>query len=223
MNLTVGPLPPAVYWRRRAIVLGGILVVVIFMISMCSTTGGSGAPGKRNTSVTSTASPDSPSASSSPSSLPPIITGSPGAGIAVDPGTTDAPAGQPSASVDCSDNDIRLTAAVITQASGFNFSLKVKNVSDHPCNRDVGADPQELHVSQNGTVIWSSDYCQTVHGQPDVRTFGPGVEDVFTVHWDQKITGPGCVKGASASSGAYDLAAKLGTKISGTTSFQIGK
>src|SRR5207248_6256170 len=25
MNLTVGPLPPAVYWRRRALVAGGLL------------------------------------------------------------------------------------------------------------------------------------------------------------------------------------------------------
>src|SRR5262245_65486520 len=31
MRLTVGPLPPAVYWRRRAVVLGGILIIILMM------------------------------------------------------------------------------------------------------------------------------------------------------------------------------------------------
>ena len=35
MRLTVGPLPPAVYWRRRAVVLGALLLVVIVLFVSC--------------------------------------------------------------------------------------------------------------------------------------------------------------------------------------------
>jgi len=35
MNLTVGPLAPAVYWRRRAFVAGALLVVVLLLVYSC--------------------------------------------------------------------------------------------------------------------------------------------------------------------------------------------
>ena len=35
MRLTVGPLPPAVYWRRRALVLGVALLVVFLIVQAC--------------------------------------------------------------------------------------------------------------------------------------------------------------------------------------------
>ena len=36
MRLTVGPLPSAVYWRRRAVVLGALLLLVIVLVYSCS-------------------------------------------------------------------------------------------------------------------------------------------------------------------------------------------
>src|SRR5262245_39600595 len=36
MRLTVGPLPPAVYWRRRAVVLGAILLFVFVLTYSCA-------------------------------------------------------------------------------------------------------------------------------------------------------------------------------------------
>ena len=35
MRLTVGPLPPAVYWRRRSLVLGVALLVVFLIVQAC--------------------------------------------------------------------------------------------------------------------------------------------------------------------------------------------
>jgi hypothetical protein len=35
MRSTVGPLPPAVYWRRRALVLGVLLLIVIALFVSC--------------------------------------------------------------------------------------------------------------------------------------------------------------------------------------------
>ena len=40
MRLTVGPLPPAVYWRRRAVVLGGVIAVIFTLTYACSSAAG---------------------------------------------------------------------------------------------------------------------------------------------------------------------------------------
>src|SRR6266576_1376401 len=58
MNLTVGPLPPAVYWRRRALVAGGLLLLVLLVAYSCGGSSGSGSTGQhasRNTAPTGTA------------------------------------------------------------------------------------------------------------------------------------------------------------------------
>src|SRR6266542_3459450 len=56
MRTTVGPLPPAVYWRRRAVVLGALLLVVILLFVSCSgggdnkdSNGGRGASSSQST------------------------------------------------------------------------------------------------------------------------------------------------------------------------------
>ena len=37
MKLTVGPLPTVVYWRRRAVLLGGMLVAASMLWVSCAT------------------------------------------------------------------------------------------------------------------------------------------------------------------------------------------
>ncbi len=221
MNLTVGPLPPAVYWRRRAIVLGAILVVAIFLVAMCNGPGDPSGSGQRKASAnqSSAAASGGPTGSTSP--VPPIITGSAGAENPVEQPASTAPAPQPRASVDCADQDMSLVATLTPLQVGWTVGLKIKNVSDHACNRDVGPDPQELHVvNVNNQIVWSSDYCQTAHG-PDLRTFGPGIEADFTIYWDGRATSAGCVKGAAIPPGGYQLVAKLASKISSPVPFQV--
>src|SRR5262245_46608252 len=52
MNLTVGPLPPAVYWRRRAIVAAGLLAIILPIAFSCGGPGKSDPAGQRKTAVT---------------------------------------------------------------------------------------------------------------------------------------------------------------------------
>jgi hypothetical protein len=213
MNLTVGPLPPSVYWRRRLLVLAGVVLVVILFAAMCSGSGKSDAAGQRKTAATTSPTPASPTPSVS---TQPAIIGGPG--TVASPAATGSPAAPPPAasptqSADCSDAEIKLTATVQKNADGtWYLTLKVRNVSTRTCSRDVGGDPQEIHVVQNGQTVWSSDSCQHVHGQPDVRSFGPNVEATFTVVWGGTI-GPDCANSTKVS-GAFQVVAKLGTKVS---------
>ena len=61
MNLTVGPLPPAVYWRRRAVVVGVLLVLVLLVTYACGSSGGKGSAGAPRADVGTGASAADPS------------------------------------------------------------------------------------------------------------------------------------------------------------------
>jgi hypothetical protein len=234
MNLTVGPLSPAVYWRRRAVVLGVVLLLVILLVSMC---GGSGNANKQGASSARTTGSASPTPSQS--SQPPIIGGSnpgaggPGGGGSGSPGPTagaTAPAGPAATgavSVDpqlCTDAEIQLTPSVHAVPGGtypYRIDLKIKNASARSCKRDVGAGPQEMHITDSaGRILWSSDYCQSGAGS-DLRTFGPNIESPFSLNWDGDGDAAGCVKNAQLGPGSYRVVAKLGTKLSEPVPFTI--
>jgi hypothetical protein len=232
MNLTVGPLPPAVYWRRRAIVLGVVLLLVILLVSMCG--GGSGNASKRNKGLTGSTRSSSPTPTRSVE--PPIIGGSGpsagasgGAGAPGGAGTsaTATPTASTAASVDpqlCTDAEIQLTPSVQWVAGGnspYQLDLKIKNVSTRSCKRDVGAGPQEMHITNSaGQILWSSDYCQSGGGS-DVRTFGPNIVSPFQLNWDGDGDGPGCADHGKLGPGSYQIVAKVGTKVSAPVTFSI--
>jgi hypothetical protein len=78
MRSTVGPLPAAVYWRRRAVVLGALLLGVIVLFVSCS--GGDDKDSKRGTGASSQAPIMPPSASAAPEDEPSFTDPGPGAG-----------------------------------------------------------------------------------------------------------------------------------------------
>jgi len=133
------------------------------------------------------------------------------------------PAPTDSASEQCTDSEILLTPSVQRITGGtfaYELTLKIKNVSARTCKRDIGPNPQELHITQNGQTLWSSDSCQNGHGQPNVVSFGPGIEDTFKVGWDGTV-GTACTGGRPAPAGAYQIVAKLDTKVSAPANFTI--
>jgi hypothetical protein len=232
MNLTVGPLPSAVYWRRRAVVAGVLLVLVLLVTYSCGGSSGSGATGQQraNTAATGTGTPDPTDSElrpqtggppgSDPSSAQPSMAPAPAFGTP----PTSAAAAAAQQSDNCADSDIQVTPSAKKIVGGsypYQLTLKIKNISDHTCKRDVGADPQELHVIANGQTLWSSDACQTVHGQPDIRSFPPGIEDSFTIGWDGTI-GTACNNKTAAAPGAYLVVGKLDTKVSDPVPFTVG-
>ncbi|NES14678.1 MULTISPECIES: hypothetical protein [Micromonospora] len=239
MRLTVGPLPPAVYWRRRAVVLGAGLLFLIVLLYSCT-----GAD--RNAKVTGAGA--SPSATATPGPTGSVLTPRSG-GPSATPGDSggnsggtnggsdggqSAPAGGGTGTDDnggapvapvvddgtCADSEIKVTPVAVPstaqRGTTVTLRLKIKNVSERTCSRDVGADLQELFIKAGADRIWSSDTCGTGKGS-DVQSFTPNFERFYELGWNGKAStscANGVANGAYAAAGTYQVFARVGTKIS---------
>ncbi|SCG52938.1 hypothetical protein [Micromonospora inositola] len=231
MRLTVGPLQPAVYWRRRAVVLGAGLLFLIVLLYSCN---GSG----RNTGATPRSAPTSSAPAATPEPSGSVLTprsgdpsaapgdsggGSDGGPAGGGTATTDAPAGPAAPVVDdgtCTDAEILVTPvalpATAQRGTVVNLQLKIKNKSQRTCSRDVGADLQELFIKFGAEKVWSSDTCGTGKGS-DVQSFTPGFERLYELGWNGKDASRcanGVAAGPYAAIGTYQLFARVGTKLS---------
>ncbi len=175
MRLTVGPLPAAVYWRRRGVVLVGLAMVVLIISYAFS-----GPDGSATTSVAPT-----PSASMTTAPVPSTGTSS-ALATSASPSASAFTLPVAGATGPCRDAEMEVTAsapvAEVTRGQPVAFTIKIKNISSRTCVRDVGADVQELLLKEGATTIWSSDDCDANHGQ-DLKQFTPGLEVSYTRTW----------------------------------------
>ncbi|MET8349636.1 MULTISPECIES: RAD23 family protein [unclassified Micromonospora] len=229
MRLTVGPLPPAVYWRRRAVVLGAGLLFLIVLLYSC--TGSGRSDGRPQAGETPTSAPTS---AASPGPGGPVLTPQTGAPPASDdpdngspsPETTsnDPPPGSAAGSVDdgtCTDAEISVTSVArptsVQRGAVVDLKLKIKNTSDRTCSRNVGADLQEIFIKSGAEKVWSSDTCGKVKGS-DVQSFTPNFERSYEVGWNGRDTtrcdGSGLAAGPFPPVGTYQVFARVGTKLS---------
>ncbi|MFG3598545.1 hypothetical protein [Micromonospora chersina] len=247
MRLTVGPLSPTVYWRRRAVVLGAVLLFVIVLLYSCSepdrNTGGSAggvspsntaAPGPTGSLLTPQSTSPSPSAGDSGggsgtgdgSGTNNNGGGTNGGGTGTNngggTGTNDggAPAAPVADDGTCADSEIRVTPVAVPataqRGTVVTLRLKIKNISDRTCSRDVGADLQELYVKAGANRIWSSDTCGTGKGS-DVQSFTPDFERSYELGWNGRLDNScanGVANGQFAPIGTYQVFARVGTKLS---------
>ncbi|MFG2163464.1 hypothetical protein [Micromonospora chersina] len=245
MRLTVGPLSPTVYWRRRAVVLGAVLLFVIVLLYSCSepdqNTGGSAggvspsntaAPGPSGSLLTPQSTSPSPSAGDSGGGSGTGDgsgtnngggTNGGGTGTNNGGGTGTNDGGAPAAPVaddgTCTDSEIRVTPVAVPataqRGTVVTLRLKIKNISDRTCSRDVGADLQELYVKAGAEKIWSSDTCGTGKGS-DVQSFTPNFERSYELGWngrDVSRCSNGLAAGPYAPIGTYQVFARVGTKL----------
>jgi hypothetical protein len=216
MRLTVGPLSPNVYWRRRVVVLAGVLVVVLLVTYMCS---GGEDPGRKPAAnptttgmptETATAQPlptITPNASE-PSSGRPVTNGGGNTGVTGEGATGEI----------CTDTELLVTAASenqsVRQGAPVTFFIRIKNVSTRLCSRDLSAQAQELYLEQNSAKQWSSDTCSNATNTADVRRLQPNIEQQFNQVWNGQGTAQGCTNRQLLKAGSYQLRARLGNIIS---------
>jgi hypothetical protein len=219
MRLTVGPLPAAVYWRRRATVLVGLAMVVLVLSYACGGPGGRTANADPNTSGSTGPS----KATTSATLLRPVV-----ATATVGPTAFTLPT--TGVTGPCTDPEMLVTAmagsAHVQRLQLVDVTIKIKNTSARACSRDIGADVQELRLVQGTSIIWSSDDCNANTGH-DPRSFAPGMQVAFTLKWNGKVsrTGTGtptCSTAAPAPPpGVYQLIARLGQKLSNPFAIRV--
>ncbi|GAA2326220.1 hypothetical protein [Dactylosporangium salmoneum] len=230
-RLTVGPLPPSVYWRRRAIVLVGVVVAVVLVWlavgggSPSSPTAVSSEPASRTTSTPgpTTAAPTvgtpTPGDLTSPSFVPatPEQTG-PAA-------TPRSPA--PANVAPCTDDQITVTVAASPSpgllGGTFTFSIAIVSKATDWCSRDLGAGAQEIRVLREGSLVFTSDECGSARTS-DVRAFAVGDAVTYRYSWSSYRATPRCALASSpAPPGKYQVVARIGTKVSAPVDFTINR
>jgi hypothetical protein len=231
MRLTVGPLPPAVYWRRRAIVLGAVLLVLFVVAQACLSGAASpeepagGQPASDPPAGSGAgAGPTGPAASGGPDQPDAPATGSPAgevpAGAPSDGRSPTAPA--PTGPGACTDEEMRITAEAdrtsFQVGTRVQFTIRIRNDSDRTCRRDIGGDRRELYLRRGtgAAKVWSSRDCGGPAGS-EVRELAPGFETSHWTVWDGRAS-DACdgdePAGEPVAPGEYQLVARLGTDYS---------
>ena len=227
----VGPLPAAVYWRRRLLVLGGTLGVLV---------GGGwvGAslvdpPEARPDTVVAGATGDAPAPTAALDLVLPSLaavqvpTPAPTATAPADD-TPDPPPAPPAPEPGgpCTDDmiavEVRPNPASAPSGSKPTFDLVVVNTSPVPCVRTLDKGLQEvLLIDGAGNRVWGSNDCFP-EATSDTRTLQPGESVVFPVLWSGLSSAPGCsAERVTPGPGGYVLRGRLDNKTSGDAAFTL--
>jgi hypothetical protein len=223
----VGPLPASVYWRRRALALA--VVIVVLLLGWAVLPGGGNDEPRDAAGAAGSASPTVPAAAPTEltASPPSDDPGRPGDGDAVDAGgataTTSAPAPTtpkppPPAPKACADAALQVTVAPRHPAYSVGQSpildLRVRNVSALACTRDLGAGQQEIVLFRGTLRLWSSNDCFP-DSTRSVQLLRPGAVQTSSVTWSGLVSRPKCAGTRTrVGPGTYALVARLGTIVS---------
>lgn len=201
----VGPLPASTYWRRRAVLLG-LLVVLVLVGRSCAAGDGDGAGG-------------TPVAGRDASPTPTRA-----AGRTATPAPSASPT-RPAAPGTCDDRALRLTTS--TDARSYpagvtpKITVTVTNTSGTTCRRDLGGKALEVLVYSGEDRIWSNDDCS-----PDtasaVQTLRAGATLETSVTWPRTRSARGCPSDRpQAREGTYVVRVRLGTLDGARTIFSL--
>lgn len=187
----VGPEKPVVYWRRRALVLGALLVVVLVVV-LIVVGRGSGA-----TSAVPSASASAGAGSGAGSSSDGSSAGS-AAGSGSSRSAAPKPAASASASATkpaaadgstCTKDQIVLTPVLDKSAYGPTedpkIAMSIKNSGTNSCHLDLGSAQQVLTISSGQEQYWSSKDCQTGGTNQDVTIKSGQTLTTPAIAWDR--------------------------------------
>ncbi|WP_067698602.1 DUF4232 domain-containing protein [Nocardia jejuensis] len=216
-----GPLPPEIYWRRRALAIGAIVVAlaIVLWVGFALLRGGGDDPKADAKGATSTSATTKPSGSSS---------GAPdSASASAKPSASGGSAAPAAAQGQCPDQSlaVKVNVGQPTYKTGEQpvFGIVITNISSSTCERDMGSGLQLVSVqSLDGQRrLWSSTDCYP-DGTPDVRALNPGQQAAFTVTWSGATSQPQCAGDRVAvPAGPYTVVAQLGSVRSAPEPFNI--
>ncbi|CAN5410154.1 hypothetical protein BH24ACT9_BH24ACT9_16050 [soil metagenome] len=221
----VGRLPSQVYWRRR-LLLGGIVLVLSFAAGWFFIGGASGDPdGAEADASTETTSQPSPDEQEVPGleQIVPSLAPAEAPETATPTGDTPAapaPAPEPIEPGPCPDEAIALTVGseLGQYAAGSKplLGLSVTNVAAVPCLRDLDLALQTWGLfAADGTRLWGSNDCYPEPSLRSVQLLQPAQVVTFTIIWSGRTSEPTCtVPRQTLGPGSYILRGYLGTVLS---------
>ncbi|KIA61828.1 hypothetical protein [Nocardia vulneris] len=218
-----GPLPPEIYWRRRALAIGALVVALALVIWLVLTVSRGGDSPGDSKPVAAGSSTSVPSKSADPSTPKP----SGSAESSAPPSTSAAPASNEPAAGQCPDQSLAIKISVDqpTYRVGEqpNFRMVITNISSTQCQRDMNsAQIQASVLSLDGQRrFWTSSDCSPVD-ESNARNLKPGEQALFTVRWSGTTSQQGCVgERVPVPAGAYQVVAQFGSLHSSPEPFNL--
>ncbi|MFK4481891.1 hypothetical protein [Curtobacterium sp. AB7] len=169
----VGPERPVVYWRRRAAVLGALVIIVVVIVLIVV---------GRGSASTSTAAPtSSPTASAGGASSAAPSRSASASASASGSGAADGST--------CSKDQVVLTPVLDKDAYGPTedpkIAMSIKNTGTNSCHLDLGSAQQVLTISSGEEQYWSSKDCQTGGTNQDVTIKAGQTLTTPAIAWDR--------------------------------------
>jgi hypothetical protein len=227
----VGPLPAAVYWRRRALLLGLVLAVLVGggWLTVAAATGrADDAPVAAGATGTAGSSAGTPSLEQVVPSLAAVQMPTPAPKPTPAPATTPVPAPAP-VLVDggpCTDDMIsvavRPSEPSVAVGSKPTLVLVVTNTSPVSCTRALDKGLQEIVLlDAGGSRVWGSNDCFP-EASSDTRTLAAGQAVEFPITWGGRTSEPTCTAPrVTPPRGTYVLRGRLDTKLSADAAFTL--
>ncbi|MFE3001852.1 hypothetical protein ACFXG4_43600 [Nocardia sp. NPDC059246] len=215
-----GPLPPEIYWRRRAVAIGAMVLGLALVIWVPFALLKGGGDHKTDAKATTSSAAATTKAASSSASAPEPSAAKPSAAA--------APTAIPPAALGlCPDQSlaVKVTVGQPTYRVGEQpqFGIVITNISSAACERDMGSGLQLVQVqSLDGQRrLWSSTDCYP-DGTPDLHTLAPGQQAAFTVTWSGATSQPNCSGDrVPVPAGPYTVVAQLGSVRSAPEPFNL--
>ncbi|WP_344243874.1 hypothetical protein [Actinocorallia libanotica] len=177
------------YWRRRAIALGVVVLVVGGLAWACSGGGGEKAPAATKTSAAASPTPtvsDGGSGSGGPLAIPTVM-------VTVTQTATVAAPRRPGDA--CAPRDVvaTLTPSAPEFAPGVQptFTLTVVNTGKIDCTFDVGSRALVTRIKSGSDRIWNSAHCEDAAAS-SIQRLRRGVPHTRVLSWDRRRSDKGC-------------------------------
>lgn len=195
----VGPQPSSVYWRRRLIVLIGLVAVIVVIVLIVVRPGSSsGEPAKAPVSTSSS-------------------TPSPAAATSI-PTSSASASGQ-----ECKPTDVKVEA--VTDAAQYaagqlpQLSVALTNTGSSACVIDAGTSQQVFTITSGSEVYWKSTDCQSSKVDAQVLLQpGKTISSQAPITWDRTRSDPSTCQAQRPQVPAGGASYHLQVSVAGITS-----
>lgn len=187
-----GPLPPGVYWRRRAIVFGAALVLVFAFGRIL----GGGSDAKSDADGTAEQAAGNTSSDTSTTSTPSGPTSKPtkkGPKATPKSTPTKAPLAEPDGP--CDDADVEVTPTIKRPIAGspIKIGLELRTTKSEACTWSASKESLVVKITSGSDDIWSTQDCQNAIMAKDVVVRRAVPTTVYAI-WSSRRSDDECGK-----------------------------